>query len=82
VRADVRVEASGNGSRTLATASPDNGFILVTTVLHSNTDPSLQFSSDPTVRSSLGGGPLELTTFRGSGLDVRAQFTVGYFFRF
>jgi hypothetical protein len=82
LRVDLRLLAGGNGTQVSVKATPSVSPTNLSSFLPSNTDPTVQFSTDPGVRSSLSGGPLERTTFRGSGLDVRPQFTVGYFFRF
>jgi hypothetical protein len=83
LRVGFRVLASANHVTTAVTASPS---VVVSAAqpiaLPSNTVPTIQFSSLTGTRSSLSGGSVDLTTFTGSGLDLRGQLTVGYGLRF
>ena len=82
VRADVRVFAGRNTSGTFVDASPAVQRLAPFVALPSNTNPSLQFSTTTTDRSSLNGSTAGLQTFTGSGLDLRIVLSVGYYFRF
>ncbi len=82
VRADVRVFAGSNGSGTFVDASPSVQRLAPFVALPSNTNPSLQFSTTTTDRSSLNGSTAGLRTFTGSGLDLRIVLSVGYYLRF
>jgi hypothetical protein len=51
--------------------------------LGSATTPSVTFTNNPSLRSSLSGPPI--TAFRtreGSGVQIDTAFTLGYFRRF
>ena len=82
VRADVRVLAGGSGIGTSVDASPSVERVGPFVALPSNTNPSLQFSTTVTDRSSLNGSTAGLKTFSGTGLDTRILLNVGYFVRF
>ena len=82
VRADVRVFAGGSGAGTFVDASPSVQRLAPFVALPSNTNPSLQFSTTTTERSSLNGSTAGLQTFTGSGLDIRIVLNVGYCVRF
>lgn len=83
VRVDARILASRNTSVTTVDASPSRTSAGERAALPSNTAPSIQFSSEPSVRSTLSGDAVSgLETYKGSGLDLRPVVTVGYYVRF
>lgn len=82
VRVDARVLLGRGGINTSVRAVPSVPPIALTTSLSSETDPGLQISTAPGVRTTLSGGTTEFRTFTGTGIDARVDLTVGYFFRF
>lgn len=83
IRLDARVLASENTSTTTVDASASRVTAAPSLVLPSLTTPSIQFSSAASTRTTLSGDPVSgLVTYRGSGIDLRPQFTIGYYVRF
>jgi hypothetical protein len=83
LRTDVRALAGSSGVTTSVDASPNVQRVVPASVLPSLTSPSIQVSTTTGVPTSLSGSAISrLETFAGSGLDLRVQLTVGYFFRF
>jgi hypothetical protein len=82
LRADVRVFAGTSGAVTLVDAASSSQRVVPFVALPSNTNPSIQFSTTTTDRSSLTGSSTGLRTFNGSGLDMRVAISVGYYIRF
>ena len=82
VRADLRVFAGRSSSGTLVDASSSVQRLAPFVALPSLTNPSLQFSTTTTDRSSLNGSTTGLKTFTGSGFDLRIVLSVGYYIRF
>jgi len=82
VRVDARVLASRNSSTTSVDSTSRVTELSRVLALGRNA-PSLTFGGNQTSRSSLTGEPLNgLATYSGRGLDLRPQFTVGYYVRF
>jgi hypothetical protein len=83
LRVDIRMHLSLNSIDTLVDARPSAVFGNPTFSIPSATTPSLVFSNTSATRSNLTGPAItDLKTFTGSGLDVRANLTVGYVVRF
>ena len=83
IRADVRVLMSQSGVTTAVDASPLVQRVVPASVLPSQTTPSIQFSTTTGIPTTLSGEAVtRLETFSGSGLDLRTQATIGFFFRF
>ena len=83
LRVDARILASRNTSVTTVDASPSRTSAVERVALPSNTLPSIQFSSEPSARSTLSGDAVSrLETYTGSGLDLRPVVTFGYYVRF
>jgi hypothetical protein len=88
ISADVRLALSGNGVKTLVNATPTetqtNTTPIVFLVNVSPGSPTVFFSSKSSaIASSLTGAPVaSFGTFTGGGLQVRAQLTAGFFYRF
>ena len=82
LRFDVRVHATNNGLSTDLDAAPNVLGLSPVLALPSNTNPSIQFSNTPQLKSSLSGRINDQPVLTGSGLDMRVHLTVGYFFRF
>jgi len=82
IRADARVQITGNKIETSVDAVTTRSTGTPALFLPSETDPSIQFSNVNAISSSLGGRLTELTTFTGDGLDTRLLVSVGYFVRF
>src|SRR5262245_37519470 len=83
VRADVRDHAYTNQGGTAIDATPATVFATPPTYIFSATSPSIQFSNQPTVPSSLSGVSLKsVPTFKGSGVQNRIGLTAGVFWRF
>ena len=82
LRLDARVHAGESGMTTVIDATPTIAPGTSLTQLPSITDPSIQFSNNPNIRSSLNGTTTGLNTFRSDGLDTRVLITVAYVLRF
>jgi hypothetical protein len=83
VRVDGRVLISPYSATTTIDASNSRLRASPFLAFPSITTPSIQFSTVDGARSSLSGDPITgLVTFNGEGLDLRPQFTIGYYFRF
>lgn len=83
IRVDLRWHVTSNAVDTEVSASPltINGTPMAS--LGSATTPSVTFTNNPNLRSSLSGPPI--TAFRtreGSGVQIDTAFTIGYFRRF
>jgi len=83
IRVDARLLASEVTALTTIDAVPARVTSGQPVTLPSITSPSIQFSSAPGTRTSLSGNPLSgVTTYAGSGYDLRPHITVGYYVRF
>src|SRR5262245_13237755 len=83
VRMDVRAIAGGGKTDTIVDATPSVVTGTPAGVIFSSTAPSIQFSSVPSVFTSLSGPAISsLRTFTGSGSAVRTNLTGGVYFRF
>ncbi len=82
LRLDVRVQATRDRATTKVRTAPATSGTSTQT-LTTVTSPSLQFSAQTTPRSTLDASRgTTLTTFTGSGLQTRAQVTLGLVLRF
>lgn len=79
---DARVHAGSNGIESVFDATPTIASLSPPLALPSTTNPGIQFSNTPTVKTSLSGRTSTQTVFTGSGLDARIHLTVAYFYRF
>ncbi|MSO48301.1 MAG: hypothetical protein EXQ49_00115 [Acidobacteria bacterium] len=84
IRADVRLLVNSTKEVTKLTAAPAVATATASTtgVLPSVTNPGIQFSTQPNVRSTLSGPNLNLTLFEGSGTNRQVAVTIGVFTRF
>lgn len=83
LRLDARMLVSEHTSTTTVDATPSRVTATPTVTFPSLTTPSIQFSTIAGARTSLSGDPVTgLQTYRGSGYELRPQFTVGYYVRF
>ncbi len=84
IRADVRLLVNSTKEVTKLTAAPAVATATASTtgVLPSVTNPGIQFSTQPNVRSTLSGPNLNLTLFEGSGTNRQVAVTIGVFRRF
>lgn len=84
LRADVRLQMNSNGDTSVLTSAPAIAPQSLVSVLPTSatTSPGLQFSTQPGVRSTLGGPGASVTLFSGSGLNSQASFTIALFRRF
>jgi hypothetical protein len=69
------VEVSANSQRAIAAPGQLNAFAFFT-------DPAIQFSNNPGIKSSLDGFVDDLETFHGTGRVVQTSMTAGVFLRF
>ncbi len=84
IRADVRLLVNSTKEVTKLTAAPAlvTATASTTGVLPSVTNPGIQFSTQPNVRSTMSGPNLSLTLFEGSGTNRQVAVTIGVFRRF
>lgn len=79
---DARIHMGANGIESDLDAAPTVAVLNPALALPSNTNPSIQFSNTPVLKSSLSGRTSNQRVFTGSGLDARFHLTVAYFYRF
>ena len=85
LRVDARVLLGENRARLLLDASPEVAVGAPAGFIESFSNPSVQFSNDPSTGrlSSLSGPPIrDFPIFTGSGLETRFLVTVGVYLRF
>jgi len=85
VRLDVRAHAGRSGVRNLVDATPSIKTLTPATVLALPTNPSIQFSNNPSTgaQSSLAGPAVaDLQTFRGTGVRLQTNIASGVYWRF
>lgn len=79
---DARVHMGGNGIESELDATPNVATLTPALALPSTTNPGIQFSNTPVLKTSLSGRTSSQNVFTGSGLDARIHLTVAYFYRF
>jgi hypothetical protein len=82
IRVDARLLLNSTKDVTKLTAAPTVATATPTGVLPSVTNPGIQFSTQPNVRSTLSGPNLTAMLFEGSGTNRQVSVTIGIFRRF
>jgi hypothetical protein len=82
LKADVRVSFVSANAVTTIRAAPSSEAQSPTAVLPSLTSPSIQFSTQSSIPSSLGGASSEMTTFTAAGWDRHVAATIAIVRRF